>query len=161
MDYTPVTFTDVKHPRTTTNAHELAHSVVFESGVQHYADSVEAYRALPDAPKQFLKDVPAAWDETRALSGEPGQSVIVVRRAGQAWYVGGLNGLDDPQSVRVPLAFLSSESWTLTFIRDGAEDRLFDSSSRTVASTEVIDVPMRGRGGFVMRLVKAGSSASR
>jgi hypothetical protein len=156
MDYTPVTFTDVKYPRTTTNAHELAHSVVFESGIQHYADSVEAYRALPDAPKQFLGDVPAAWDETRALSGEPGRSVVVSRRAGQTWYVGGLNGLDGPQSIHVPLAFLSSGSWTLTLIRDGTEDRSFNSSSRAVAPAEVIEVPMRGRGGFLMRLVKAG-----
>ncbi|HUG55121.1 MAG TPA: glycoside hydrolase family 97 catalytic domain-containing protein, partial [Vicinamibacteria bacterium] len=47
MDYTPVTFTDLKYPRRTTNAHELAQSVVFETAVQHLADSDKAYRALP------------------------------------------------------------------------------------------------------------------
>ena len=31
MDYTPVTFSDAKFPHTTTNAHELALSVIFES----------------------------------------------------------------------------------------------------------------------------------
>ena len=62
--------------------------------MQHFADSVESYRRLPDAPKQFLKDVPAAWDETRALSGEPGRTVVVARRAGDVWYVGGINGQD-------------------------------------------------------------------
>ena len=33
MDYTPVTFSDAKYPHQTTNAHELALSVVFESGI--------------------------------------------------------------------------------------------------------------------------------
>ena len=42
MDYTPVTFTRPKYPHRTTNAHELALSVVFEVGVQHLADSDKA-----------------------------------------------------------------------------------------------------------------------
>jgi hypothetical protein len=88
MDYTPVTFTDHKYPHRTTNAHELALSVVFEVGVQHCRDSDKSYRALPGAPKTFLTQVPAAWDEMRVLSGEPGRSCR--RRAiGRVWYVGG------------------------------------------------------------------------
>ena len=55
MDYTPVTFSDAKYPHQTTNAHELALSVAFESGVLHFADSPEAYGSLPDAAKQFLR----------------------------------------------------------------------------------------------------------
>ena len=56
MDYTPVTFTDHKYPHRTTNAHELAQSVVFEVGVQHLADSDKAYRALP----RGTEDLPEA-----------------------------------------------------------------------------------------------------
>ena len=82
MDYTPVTFTDVRYPGTTTNAHELAQSIVFESGIQHFADSAEAYRSLPEAVKDFLRRVPAAWHETRGLGGEPGSFVVVARRDG-------------------------------------------------------------------------------
>lgn len=44
MDYTPVTFSDAMYPHVTTNAHELALAVVFESSLQHFADSVESYR---------------------------------------------------------------------------------------------------------------------
>ena len=40
MDYTPVTFSDAKYPHRTTNAHELALSVIFETPIQHFADSV-------------------------------------------------------------------------------------------------------------------------
>lgn len=151
MDYTPVTLTDLKYPHRTTNAHELALSVVFEVGVQHFADSDKAYRALPEAPKTFLKQVPSAWDETRALSGEPGKSVVVTRRAGDVWYVGGINGQDSAQAARVDLSFLGPGSWSMTLIRDGADDRSFDTSTRAVAAKDGIDVPVRARGGFVMR----------
>ncbi|MBI3265077.1 MAG: glycoside hydrolase family 97 catalytic domain-containing protein [Acidobacteria bacterium] len=165
MDYTPVTFSDVKFPHKTTSAHELAQSVVFESGVQHFADSVQSYLGLPEAPKAFLKQVPAAWDETRALAGDPGKLVIVARRAKDVWYVGGLSGQESPDTYRAALGFLGAGSWSLMIIADGdpstslraGQDRTFQSSTRTVTSRDTIDVTMRPRGGFVMRLTKTGA----
>jgi alpha-glucosidase len=154
MDYTPVTFSDVRYPHRTTNAHELALSIVFESGIQHFADSAASYRALPEAPRQFLRAVPAAWDETRALSGEPGRAVVIARRAGEVWYVGGVNGQDTPGSAQVGLSFLGSGAWTAQVIRDGADDRTCDAASRQVTAKDTIDVPVRARGGFVIRIAK-------
>jgi hypothetical protein len=154
MDYTPVTFTDQTHPRVTTNAHELALSVVFQTGVQHLADSVAAYQGLPNAPKQFLKDVPAAWDETRGLAGHPGRDVVVARRHGTTWYVGGLNA-DTVGTAGVDLTFLGPGTWTATIIQDGAGDREFASRTATVRSADRLEVPMRARGGFVATLERA------
>ncbi len=152
MDYTPVTFTDHKHPRTTTNAHELAQSIVFQTAIQHFADGVDAYRALPEAPKAFLRDVPVVWDETRAILGEPGRAVAIARRHDRVWYIGALNG-DAVQHTTVFLNFLAPGSWQMELIKDGAEDRAFDTSTRDVTSADSVDVPMRARGGFVMKLV--------
>ena len=59
---------------------------------------------------------------------------------------------DGPLRAHVALDFLRSGSWTLTLIRDGDSDRTFDSSSRGVAATDRVDVEMRPRGGFVMRI---------
>ena len=76
MDYTPVTFTNKREAiRQTTFGHELALSVVFESGVFHFADRLSAYQSLPADPKEFLKKVPAVWDETQYVAGMPGQYV--------------------------------------------------------------------------------------
>src|SRR5204863_6044011 len=72
MDYTPVTFSDAKYPHQTTNAHELALSVIFETPIQHFADSADSYRAQPPEVKSFLHNVPTAWEEARVLSGAPG-----------------------------------------------------------------------------------------
>jgi hypothetical protein len=152
MDYTPVTFSDARYPRTTTNAHELAQSVVFESGIQHLADSVESYRALPEAARDFLKRVPAAWDDTTCLSGEPGASVIVARRKGNEWFVGALNA-DTASAASVPMSFLGAGSWRVSIIKDGASDREWQNESRTVTAKDSIDVAIRARGGFVMHAV--------
>jgi hypothetical protein len=69
MDHTPVAFT--ADNRQTSAGHELALSVVFESGLQQFADSREAYAGRPNA-EWFLERVVAAWDETFFLDGWPG-----------------------------------------------------------------------------------------
>ena len=153
MDYTPVTFSDAQFKRLTSNAHELALSVVFQSAIQHFADSVQSYQALPDPPKTFLKQVPAAWDETRAIEGDPGRAVVVARRDGPVWYVGGI-AANDPHVSRVSLTFLGVGAWQMTLIQDGATDREFAARTASVAAADVVEVPMRARGGFVMRFTR-------
>ena len=85
-------------------AHELALSVVFASGLQHFADSPEAYAAQPLA-ERWLRDVPVAWDETRLLGGHPGRSATIARRAGERWYVGAIRA-GAGGTVELPLGFL-------------------------------------------------------
>ncbi len=65
MDYTPCAFTDSQHPHITTDAHELALTVLFESGIQHLADRPESFLAQPDVIRGFLSELPAAWDDIR------------------------------------------------------------------------------------------------
>jgi len=85
MDYTPVMFWDNVYPHLTTYAHELALAVVYESGWMHFADGTKAYLELPEAPRQFLKDVPAAWDDTKFIEGYPGKYIFIARRKGNQW----------------------------------------------------------------------------
>lgn len=94
MDYTPGTFTDSQHPHVTTNAHELALSVISESALQHMSDRPSVYDALPAEIKEFFSALPTAWDETKLLNGSPGIDVIIARRKGNVWYIRGINGTD-------------------------------------------------------------------
>ena len=157
MDFTPVTFSDARYPHKTTNAHELALSVIFETPIQHFADSIESYRALPDRPKAFLKSVPTAWDETRVLAGEPGTLLVVARRASDVWYVGGINGQDVAATVSVKLDFLGDGFWIGRNIIDGAEDRSFSGFQMDTPLTAGMSrqVQMRPRGGFVMQFERS------
>ena len=71
MDYTPCTFTDSQHPHITSNGHELALLVAFESALQHLADRPEGYHAQPAEVRSFISSFPTVWDDTKLLSGYP------------------------------------------------------------------------------------------
>src|SRR2546421_10045905 len=114
MDSTPVTFTA---KRTNTDAAELAQSVVFESGLQNYADSVESYDAHPVA-ERLLRQVPSVWDETTLLSGDPDSHVVLARRNGSDWFVGAIVA-GPGRTVAVPLSFLGTGSWSAELYVDG------------------------------------------
>lgn len=147
MDYTPVIFS--AYPHITTYAHELALPIVFESGILHFGDGVRGYQDLPAGPKAFLQNVPVTWDETRFLLGEPGKSIVVARRSGRTWYVGGINGLDSPQAWQVPLPFLGSQQYDVTYFGDGADARSFESRSLRVATGASLGAQPAAYGGFV------------
>ncbi len=154
MDYTPVTLSDAKYPHQTTNAHELALSVVFESGVVHFADSPKAYGELPDAAKEFLADVPAAWDETTLVDGEPGKLAIVARRNGSTWWVGAISGSDKPQTIPLDLSFLGEGEYDAVVLRDGAVPKQVVSESALMRPVDRVNIPLLARGGFAMRFTK-------
>jgi hypothetical protein len=153
-----VTFSDSRNPHLTTNGHELALSVVFESGLQHFADSPEAYRALPPEAIAFLKAVPAAWDVSKLLAGEPGKFVVVGRRKGTDWYIAGISGLEVSQTVKLDLTILGPGQHKLATIGDGdLPRRLLIGGEGLVlneASLKEWTVTLQPRGGFVARVVK-------
>ncbi|WP_162181672.1 glycoside hydrolase family 97 catalytic domain-containing protein, partial [Glycomyces tenuis] len=87
MDYTPVAFG--APGRTTSDAHELALAIVYECGITHFADDVDAYLARPDAAR-LLAELAPAWDETLLLAGDPDREAVIARRWGERWFVGGI-----------------------------------------------------------------------
>ncbi|MEJ2881426.1 glycoside hydrolase family 97 protein [Pedobacter sp. GR22-6] len=149
MDYTPVTFTNSQYAHTTTVAHELALSVVFESAIQHFADRPEGYDNLPDAPKAFLRQVPASWDDTKFLDGYPGKSITLTRRKGNDWYLAGINGTDQGKSFRISLDFLKQgKNYRVVLIQDGEYDTAFCTQYFQFTSKDTLDVKWLPRGGF-------------
>lgn len=149
MDYTPVTFTNSQHPHVTSFAHELALSVVFESGIQHLADRPEGFDNLPFAEHLFLTRVPAAWDDTRLLSGYPGKSAVIARRKGNNWFIGGINGENRPGQTTIDFSFLPKDRrYRLTLMADGDHNMAFREQYLTVSSTDNLQIKWLPQGGF-------------
>jgi hypothetical protein len=144
MDYTPCAFSDSQHPHITTNAHELALTVLYESGLQHLADRPESFLSQPQEVQDFLGQLPAVWDETRFVSGYPGEGVVLARRRGNTWYVAGINGKDEPQTLKLPLGFLPKENIRL-FV-DGADSPWSITHPASVPK----EITCQPRGGFVL-----------
>ncbi len=148
MDYTPVMFQNNVFRHLTTYSHELALPVIFESGWLHFAGGPREYLDLHEAPKKFLKAVPAAWDDTKFLAGEPGQFVVLARRSGSTWYVAGINGEDAGRDVDVALSFLGDTRCTVTLIADGKTPREFETESEAVTAQDHLEVRLLPYGGF-------------
>lgn len=147
MDYTPCAFSDSQHPHITSHAHELALTVLFESGLQHLADRPESFLAQPQAVQDFLGRLPAAWDETRYVSGYPGQSSVLARRSGSRWFVAGINGTDEPQALKCDLSFIGANRKATLFADSGNADAPWQIST---LSTPPSSVACQPRGGFVI-----------
>jgi len=139
MDYTPGGFRN-QTPETfqhrfllptvmTTRAHGLAMFVVYESPLQTVADTPDAYAGQPETT--FVGQVPTTWDETRYLSGEIGQSIVLARRKGRDWYVGAMTNADG-RTVSLPLDFLGRGRFEATVYADG------EAADRTTITTQVV-----------------------
>jgi hypothetical protein len=148
MDFTPMVFGDIPNiKRTTRNGFELAQSVLFLSGIQHYAETPDGMATVPAYVKGLLRELPRRWDEVRFLAGEPGKYVVLARRAGRQWFVAGLNADGQPRELSLDLAWLGRRSGQL--ITDGDGERVF--SEGRLAAGPAAKLTMAPRGGFVAR----------
>jgi alpha-glucosidase len=167
MDYTPggfnnVTkenFTSVRGPALTvmsTRTHQTAMFVVYESEFQIVSDSPEAYEGQKEL--DFLRVVPASWDETRVLNGVPPKYVTIARRHGNDWYLGSLTD-GDARELDVPLTFLGSGAYDAEIYADGpnAATQPKDSvvEKRRVDARTVLKLKLAPGGGSAIRLVPA------
>ncbi|MFD0793807.1 glycoside hydrolase family 97 catalytic domain-containing protein [Mucilaginibacter litoreus] len=154
MDYTPVTFSDYQCcPHTTTNAHELALSVVFESGMMHFADSDSSYYKQSAEVKQFLSSVPNTWDDVKLLQGEPGKEAVLARRKGKDWYIAGINGETVAKNWQVFLSFLDvKKRYKAKLYVDGKSSREITYKELTAKTGDKVGVNVLPKGGFVLVL---------
>jgi alpha-glucosidase len=151
MDFTPMVLDRInKIERRTTSAFELALSVLFTSGIQHYAEIPEGMAKAPDYVRDFLKRVPAAWTDIQFLDGLPGEFVVLARRGEGRWYAAGINGKTDPKAFTLDLAGLPVRGSGM-LITDGDDGNLsFRTEAITLDATRRLAVTLKPRGGFVL-----------
>lgn len=135
-----------------TRCHQLAMLVVYESVFGVVCDSPYNYRN--QAGSEFLKLVPSTWDETRFIKGYPGESIILARRSGDLWFVGGMSN-EEPRELSFSLDFLGEGTHTATLWKD-AEDaavhpaHLHKEKISDLTGNESLSIRMEKGGGFVM-----------
>ncbi|WP_158275685.1 glycoside hydrolase family 97 protein [Marinilabilia rubra] len=101
-----------------TRCHQLAMFVVYESPVQMLCDSPTRYYDEPEF-MAFLSDVPTVWDETVVLEARVSDKLLMARRNGKNWYLGGMIDWDE-RTVDVDLSFLpDGQKYKMTIYTDG------------------------------------------
>lgn len=163
MDYTPGAMLSMqpecynaKRPNSAsigTRAYQMALFVLFESGLQMMADNPTLYYKNA-ACTEFLTKIPQTWDETIALKAMVGEYVIVAKRKGSRWYIGGMtNGKKCSRQFKISLNFLNeNKEYQVTSFEDGvnAGRQAMDYRMKefVVNSTDTLEINMVRNGGF-------------
>lgn len=150
MDFTPMNLYKIqtKVQRKTTAVFELATSVLFLSGIQHFAESPEGMQHVPANIQQFLKDLPTSWDDVKFIDGFPGKYVVIARKHQNKWYIAGINAEQASKEIELNLSILNKKKGTL--ITDG--DAPFSFVERQVDSRRKQTISLKPASGFVLIL---------
>ncbi len=170
MDYTPGTF-DILFLQTkdsprrqkwndqdkgnsrvnTTLAKQLANWVILYSPLQMASDMIEHYEGHPAF--QFFRDFDPDCDESKALAGEPGEYVVIVRKAKNNYFLGASTN-EEPRNVSVKLDFLESgKEYKAVIYADGKEADWktnptdYKITHRTVTTGDTLNIRMAAGGG--------------
>ena len=134
--------------RRTTSAFELASAVVFLSGIQHMAETPTGMKHMPDFVVDFLKRLPAQWDDVKFIDGYPGKLVVLARKSGNRWIVAGMNGEPIEKSLTLDLSFVTGNGKMMT----DSKELQFVQSEVTAGSG--VHVVLQPNGGFVMEFAE-------
>jgi hypothetical protein len=156
MDYGPMVLNKRFHKeaqkgtvRRTTDAFQLATTVLYQSPIQHFGLVPGNLGEQPDYVIDFLKQVPATWDETRYVAGYPGDHVVLARRSGDRWYVAASHSGKETRELSVRLPWLKAGDATLLHDRgDGGSGAL--SSKIRIGEDGLVRLTLAPGGGAVL-----------
>ena len=139
-----------------TRCHQLGEYVIFESPLCMLCDGPSAYRKEPEC-LSYISRIPTVFDDTVGLDGEVGKYVVIARRSGDTWYVGGITNWDS-RDYSLDLSFLGAGKWQAEIYRDGVNaDRHatdFKHEFKSVAAGDKLDIHMAPGGGFAVVLTQ-------
>lgn len=107
-----------RHQRYTTDIFEMAAAIIIQTSIQCIAIQPNNLQELPQFEIDFLKSVPADWDETRFIDGYPGKYVVLARRHGDDWYVAGLNAESTEKKLTIVIPEMAGK--TVSYYVDDA-----------------------------------------
>lgn len=129
MDFTPgifemelSKFAKNKSHVNATIANQLGLYLTMYSPLQMAADLPEHYERFMDA-FQFIKDVALDWSESRYLQAEPGDYIIVARKAKESgqWFLGGVTD-EEKRTFDISLDFLEKgKKYEATIYQDAPD----------------------------------------
>lgn len=165
MDYTPGIFMmDVEKLNPNNKSHvnstlcnQMALYMTLYSPLQMAADLPEHYEAYMDA-FQFIKDVAVDWSASRYLLAEPGDYVVVARKAKESgqWFVGGVTD-ENRRTLEFPLDFLEKDrTYTAKIYADAADadyqtnPQAYTIYTKDVTSEDTLSIDCARGGGFAI-----------
>ncbi len=164
MDYTPGAMVNMERENFTpiftrpssqgTRVHQMALYVIFESPLQMLSDSPSNYMREQECT-DFIVKVPVVWDDIKVLEAKVGDYLLLARRSGKDWFVGGLTDWNS-RTFELDLSFLPSGDYMIETFQDGINaDRYaqdYKHLKSNVKAGEKITVTMARGGGWVAKI---------
>ena len=153
FDYTPFFFAKDK-----TNAHMLAFMLVFYGSAQTIRGAYDALKNSKGKNElEFIKKVPATWDQTKVLNAKIGEYLTIARKNSNDWFIGSMTG-DNPQSFEIKLDFLDEgKTYKATIFSDTKNTKLegwhpVKKEEKMVTKENLLVVDLVKSGGCVITL---------
>lgn len=141
-----------------TRCRQLAAFIVIYSPLSTLADKVTAYEKEQECA-EFMTKIPTVWDETKPLSAKMKDHIVIARRKGEEWFVGGMNDWSSSKPVTIDLSFLGSGNYKAELFRDGDNANEVPTEYKKeiidLAGQQQLTIDMKSAGGFAMRIYKA------
>jgi alpha-glucosidase len=145
----PVSYTVIHFERSPgTHAYQLAMPIVYEAGLKIYAEHGQKLLEWPG--KEMIQDIPAAWDQTKYIEGMPASHVVIARRKGQVWYIGGMT--DEARTVNISLDFLKEGKNYNALIYSDETHTTMKREIKSLKNNTNLSIDLLERGGFGLRL---------
>lgn len=135
--------------RRTTDAFQLATSVLFQNPIQNFALAPNNLTDAPAAAIEYMKEVPTTWDETRFIDGYPGRYCVLARRHGDRWYIAGVNAGKEPLELKLRLPMFDKGT-NLHSYTDNWKSLALEEGQLTVKNPEAVRVTLQPNGGMVL-----------
>ena len=104
----------------TTVVSETARTLVIFSGLIILPDAPEEYEKKADL-FEFIREMPATWDESRIINSKVGEHITTARRSGDEWFVGSVMN-EAGGSLKIPLSFLEAgKVYDVTYYEDTSD----------------------------------------
>ncbi len=134
-----------------TRAYSMALFTIFESGLQMLCDNPTLYY-MNEECTEFITKVPVTWDETVPLVAILGEGVIIAKRKGDKWYIGGITNGNE-KKVIIDFNFLQTgKQYKMISYEDGpnASRQAMDYRKKVqvVTSKTKYEVSMAPNGGW-------------
>lgn len=141
----------------TTLAKQIANWVVIYSPLQMAADMIENYEGHPAF--QFFRDFDADCDWSEALAGEPGEFVVIVRKAKDKYFLGATTN-EEARTTDIKLDFLEKgKTYKATIYADGANadwetnPTSYEILEKTVTTEDTLSIRMAKGGGQAIAFI--------
>lgn len=133
-----------------TRAHQLALYITLDSPLSMLADTPTNYES-EQVTTSFIASLPRRYDEKVVMTGVMGKYIVVARRSGQDWYVGGLTNWES-RDIDMDWSFLDSEhKYTIQAFTDADRAEKFRLSETTPA--ECRSIHLASGGGFLLKVI--------